>query len=564
MSSHSADHYDNLAKQAQRLIDERGMTLEEAAAQVGCAVSTLQRHGVRGGTAGGTADPAAPGTEIALGEAALPDVEVAPAQNLSVEDPTLAPPGAGKRRKRRPRVDLSAFDYKDGSRSVRLHAALAVAASRGKVSFIAGPVGIGKTEMLRKLADDPTKIGYEMPPGISQLEFVDLNAAEMADEAAVSGMPVAFGSADGDQEASVKHVARDVFQKLTKDAEQERTNEAKRSRGEPVPPEDEVAPTLLFIDELTSAAPEIQKPLLNLLSQRQTSYVTLPDSCIIVTAGNLAEHSGHADELTAAAWNRLTVHHMGYPEAGEWNQTWLKPLVDNSDEDDDIKDRMHHYGDVAEGFAIHNADFFDYMSSTTQDAVGTGPHASPRSVFSMVDQLAMVDCSGIKNPDQLRLNIAQGTIGEGFGGAFVTYARELDLPDPEDWLADPTKAEVYSGRFDKTTVAMRRLVAATKRSAPPGTEAPENWGNERLLSAFEVLCHINENSRSMTRDKREFVSLCQNIAQVLYNDMGLPTPTAKNRRRFANVAKRVKANFEDSIGQMLDLAGDVQAATKSG
>ena len=107
---------------------------------------------------------------------------------------------------------------------------------------------------MRGLAKNPSKIGYAMPDGVTEMHFLDLSASEMSDEAAVSGMPVAFGSVENDMDGSVKHVARDVFQQLTRDAEQERINNEKRSRGEPVPPEDEVVPTMLFIDEFTSAS----------------------------------------------------------------------------------------------------------------------------------------------------------------------------------------------------------------------------------------------------------------------------------------------------------------------
>ena len=53
--SKDRSYYDGLARQAQHLID-RGATLEDAARQVGCAVSTLQRHGVRGGASAGQED----------------------------------------------------------------------------------------------------------------------------------------------------------------------------------------------------------------------------------------------------------------------------------------------------------------------------------------------------------------------------------------------------------------------------------------------------------------------------------------------------------------------------
>ena len=556
MSSQDSAHYDKLAQQAQHLIDTQGATLEEAAAAAGCAVSTLQRHGVTGASRSDADAPTL--ADIGLAGSTLGNAEIVEAQDLAVQDPTLAPPRSGKRD-----LDMRHVNYTKAGRSEKLFAFLATCAAIQRVPFVAGPVGIGKTEIVRSLAKNPSRIGYAMPPGVTEMHFLDLNAAEMADEAAVSGMPVAFGSTENDMDGTVKHIARDVFQELTRDAEQELINNEKRSRGEPVPPEDEVVPTMLFIDEFTSASQDIQKPLLNMMSQRKTSFVTLPESCVLVAGGNLAKHSDHADELSAAMWNRFLVRNLEYPPATEWNNKWLKPHVEASDHSDERKQRTMHYGDVVEGFALHNPDFFDYMSSTTQEAVGTGPHASPRSIFAMVEALAVIDCSGIQNAEELHTELAQGAIGEGFGGAFVSYARELDLPDPEDWLADPTKAEVYSGRFDKTTVALRRLVAAIQRPAPPGTAAPENWRNERLLAAFEVLCNANENSKSMTRSgKGEFVSLCQNVATVIYNDQGLPFPTANKLGHFRKVGARMKKNFQASIGEMLELADDVKAAAK--
>ena len=67
----------------------------------------------------------------------------------------------------------------------------------------------------------------------------------------------------------------------------------------------------------------------------------------------------------------------------------------------------------------------------------------------------------------------------------------------------------------------------------------------------------------MTRSgKGEFVSLCQNVATVIYNDQGLPFPTANKLGHFRKVGARMKKNFEASIGEMLELADDVKAASK--
>ncbi|MCC1481464.1 AAA family ATPase [Roseibaca sp. Y0-43] len=89
-------------------------------------------------------------------------------------------------------------------------------------------------------------------------------------------------------------------------------------------PDDPATPSVLFLDELTAAAPQLQPTVYGLLQERRVGPHRLPDSCMVVAAGNTVEDGAIAYEMGSALSDRL-VHLNLVAEAGDWVQGYAVP-----------------------------------------------------------------------------------------------------------------------------------------------------------------------------------------------------------------------------------------------
>jgi len=70
-------------------------------------------------------------------------------------------------------------------------------------------------------------------------------------------------------------------------------------------PDDPAAPSVLFLDELTAAAPSLQPTVYGLLEERRVGRHRLPDSVFVVAAGNMVEDGAVAYEMGTGLADRL-------------------------------------------------------------------------------------------------------------------------------------------------------------------------------------------------------------------------------------------------------------------
>jgi hypothetical protein len=89
-------------------------------------------------------------------------------------------------------------------------------------------------------------------------------------------------------------------------------------------PDDPGQPSVLFLDELTSASPYLQPTVYGLLQERRVGRHMLPDTVFIVAAGNTVEDGAIAYEMGTALSDRLVHLHM-VAEANDWIENYAVP-----------------------------------------------------------------------------------------------------------------------------------------------------------------------------------------------------------------------------------------------
>jgi hypothetical protein len=93
-------------------------------------------------------------------------------------------------------------------------------------------------------------------------------------------------------------------------------------RPEDLPDSD--TPAILFLDELTAAAPALQPTIYGLLQERRVGRHRLPDSVMIIAAGNRVEDGAIAYDMGTALSDRL-IHMIVQADPDQWVKTYAIP-----------------------------------------------------------------------------------------------------------------------------------------------------------------------------------------------------------------------------------------------
>ena len=167
---------------------------------------------------------------------------------------------------------------------------------------------------------------------------------------------------------------------------------------------------VLFLDELTSAAPAVQAAAYQLVLSRRVNKYILPDNVLIVAAGNRESDRGVTYRMPTPLANRFV--HL---EVRHDFDAWFAWAVNN-----DINTDVIGYLTFAKN------DLFDFDPKSSGHAFAT-----PRS-WCFVSEL--IGDNDIQD-DELR-DLVTGTVGEGISSKFMAHRKfAKDLPNPTDILS---------------------------------------------------------------------------------------------------------------------------------
>ncbi|SLN18053.1 AAA family ATPase [Roseisalinus antarcticus] len=235
-------------------------------------------------------------------------------------------------------------------------------------------------------------------------------------------------------------------------------------------PDDPARPAILFLDELTAAAPSLQPTVYGLLQERRVGRHLLPPSTFIVAAGNAVEDGAVAYEMGTALSDRL-IHLFLRPEASDWLTRYAVP-------------RGLHPAVTA--FIRTRPDLLD----TTEEALRRGQMiaCTPRSWSRVSTILTAVPDKALRNV------LIAGTLGEAAAAEFILVAEEIAATvQASDMLAlkQADRVELYPASLHGLTALVYALVALA--------------GRETIGPAIEVMADIRR--LSQLRPESEFARL---------------------------------------------------------
>jgi MoxR-like ATPase len=214
---------------------------------------------------------------------------------------------------------------------------------------------------------------------------------------------------------------------------------------------------VLFLDEISTAPPAVQAALLRVVLERTVGDLALPDAVTVVAAANPPEQAADGWDLSPPLANRFC--HLDWDlDAREWAEGVLAgfhpadvPLLDEEQLFGELTAARAAVGAfvIARGHLLH--------AHPGNEATAGRAWPSPRS-WEMAARLiaATIVCNAA---DAVRAVLVAGAVGPAAAAEYLAWREDLDLPDPEDVLRDPTAFRLPE-RGDRAYAALAAVTAA--------------------------------------------------------------------------------------------------------
>lgn len=223
---------------------------------------------------------------------------------------------------------------------------------------------------------------------------------------------------------------------------------------------------ILFLDELTNAPRAVQAALLRVLLERVVGEAVLPDNVYIIAAANPVDVAADGWSLSLPMTNRLA--HIEFKlDSWEWAQNFPTywgnpPSFDRLDEQNWLRARS-----MVAAFISRRPELLLQMpKDETQWA-----WPSPRSWDHASRLMAMVLDQGVNAWAEYVVSC----VGSGAAMEFINWATYVDLPDPEQIIANPHKAPVPDKPDQQFAVASALSAALQNKPTPDRWRAVESY-----------------------------------------------------------------------------------------
>jgi hypothetical protein len=214
---------------------------------------------------------------------------------------------------------------------------------------------------------------------------------------------------------------------------------------------------VLFLDEVSTAPPAVQAALLRVVLERAVGDLALPDGIAVIAAANPPDQAADGWDLAAALANRF-CHLEWTIDAEEWSDglvngfaTVAIPTYD----DETLDPHLLSARSLVTSF-VRSRPHLLYSPPPEAAAAGLA-WPSPRAWAMTARLLAASELA--KAEDRVTATLVSGCVGAAAAAEFLAWTKDLELPDPEAVLADPTTFQLPS-RGDRAYAALAMIVSA--------------------------------------------------------------------------------------------------------
>ena len=273
---------------------------------------------------------------------------------------------------------------------------------------------------------------------------------------------------------------------------------------------------LLFLDEISTAPPAVQAALLRVVLERVVGDLPLPEGVTVVAAANPPEQAADGWDLSAPLANRFChltwdVEPRAFAAgiAGGWAAP-VVPMLPDGWEQETTKARAL----VSAFVTVRPALTCAPPDNATQAGRGW---PSPRTWDMAGRLLTAARAAGAS--EEVTAALVMGAVGDGAGVEFLSWLVELDLPDPEDVLADPD-AFVLPDRGDRAYAVLASVSAAVVA----------NLTQERWYAGWRVLAKAGERAPDVAAVAARVLARCRQDGWPAPKELSMFTPLLRDAK----------------------------------
>jgi len=241
---------------------------------------------------------------------------------------------------------------------------------------------------------------------------------------------------------------------------------------------------VLFIDELTTCPPAVQAALLGVIAENRVGDAVLPDTVWKLAACNPPDCAANGSELEPPLANRL-CHLTWETDVDAWQRGMGNALGFPSPSfvplPTDWEKCIGRNTAMVAAFHKHKPGLLEAYPKERAKASGAWP--SMRSWTNGAICAAAMEA--IDAEPLLRYRAIAACVGEEAGLEYQNWEVNLDLPDPEVWLAQSMQCRQNGAtltldippRCDQVMAVLGALVDRVKNHqlGPDGKPTPERW-----------------------------------------------------------------------------------------
>jgi hypothetical protein len=214
---------------------------------------------------------------------------------------------------------------------------------------------------------------------------------------------------------------------------------------------------ILFLDEVSTAPPAVQAALLRVVLERTVGDLDLPDDVTVVAAANPPEQAADGWDLAAPLANRFC--HL------EWDlgaRDWADGVIGGFDipnipklEPSELEAMSAAILTTVSAFVASRPEL---LVAPPRDEASAGRAWPSARTWTMAARL--IGAAQLHGADEsVQATLTAGCVGAPAAVEFGAWQSELELPDPEEALADPASFELPE-RGDRAYAALSRIAAA--------------------------------------------------------------------------------------------------------
>ena len=234
-------------------------------------------------------------------------------------------------------------------------------------------------------------------------------------------------------------------------------------------------PGILFLDELSTAAPAVQAPALRVVNELAIEDEKMHPDTMVIAAANPADIAAGGWELAPPLANRF-FHVDWVVDQAEWVDGFLSgfPTPEVPVLPDNWRSYVGEKRALVAGYIRSRPEFLYKLPDAEVDQGSAWP--SPRTWDMLADLMGAAQ--SVRAGADTVIELATGSVGSGQGFEFVNYVENLDLPDPEELLKDPDSFQLPA-RGDQQYAVLGAITARTIA----------NLTNDRWMAAWKIM-HI--------------------------------------------------------------------------